>query len=106
MTTTGTFELALSAGGVDDEMVNFTVDVVADFIDGRVEITSVLSSELIDIIPQDMLDRWTIALAETAASDVAGSRADHVWDEWRDRQMEFTKSTQAMFDRLTGRAAE
>ena len=101
-TTSGTFELSLSAGGVDDEGVVFKVDVVAEYTDGEVNITSVVSRELIDSIPQDILDRWTIALAETAADDVAGSRADREWEEF---QRVSTKSAQAMFDMITGRAA-
>lgn len=98
MTATGTFELALTGGGVDDEMVRFNVEVVAKVVDGELAITSVQSCELIEVIPQGILDDWLIFLIENNWGDAA----DRAHDEFKEQTASITKYTMAMFNAITG----
>ncbi len=112
-TTSGTFELSLSAGGVDDEMVTFEVQVEAKITEAEyAEITDVYyieqsqkinaaptpwkASWLLNIIPQPVLDAWAVTLYESA-SHITDDRADWERDQRRDQE-----ATKQRFAALTG----
>lgn len=126
-TTTGTFELFITEGGINDGLYPFAVELTANYQPGRpalepslaspgepaegpeVELTKieVVSSKsdasradlsfLLDILPQSITEKWELKLCENAGT-LADDKGD--WEQDQERGQDETKKR---FDMLSGK---